>query len=155
MLQRPFQIKLSNFSAKSYISFIEVNSSISTSGSISFYVNILQDLPNMNSENKIMLETSSGEYDLAMVNKTINVCKLFTDRKYEPMIQVLYKLLTKTSNFPNSCPIRKVISAKYHEISLFISNLQNFFRNCILSKTIPWILKICHQYFRVGRRISL
>lgn len=107
--QRPFRVEISNVTTKTFVSSIEIKSTVSTGGSLSFYWNVLEDLPlPLYAKAKVMLKSSSGYYDLEMINRTIEVCKFFNDRKYEPILQVFFKLFIKTSKFPSSCPIRKV-----------------------------------------------
>lgn len=128
LLQRPFQIEFTNVSTRSFVNSNEVNSSISATGSISFYVNLLQDVASVYAITEILVESTRGKYDLELVNKTINYCRFLSDRKYEPIAQVFYKMFSKSSNFPKSCPIRKVImceDCKGYEVfssSLFKSN---------------------------------
>lgn len=109
--KRPFRLAVTKMSIKSFVNYGEVNSSISTSGAISIYVNILQDISEMNAKVVILIESSSGNYDLELVNKTINVCEFFRNRRYEPMLQVFYKSINKGGNLPKSCPLRKVMIA--------------------------------------------
>lgn len=106
--QRPYVVEFTNISTFSRVNFIEINSSISTVGSISIHLNFLQDVYNMFAKTVIKLETSDQVYDLEFINKTINVCEFFKNRKYEPILQLLYKVLNKNRSFPTSCPIRKV-----------------------------------------------
>lgn len=107
--QRPFRIDITKMSAETFVQHIAVNSSISpTTGSLSFYVNVLQNTPKVYANVEMLLASSNGAYNLVLVNKTINYCQLLHDRKYEPMLQTFYKLLTKSTGFPTSCPIRKV-----------------------------------------------
>lgn len=89
--------------------FFEVNSSISTNGAISLYVNVLKDIPNIHAKVVIQLQSSSnGKYDLELANTTLDACEFFRNRKYEPILQLFYKTLTKNGQFAKSCPIRKV-----------------------------------------------
>lgn len=71
-------------------------------------MNFLQDVSNMYAKAVIKLETSDQIYDLEFINKTINVCEFFKNRRYEPILQLLYKVLNKRQSFPTRCPIGKV-----------------------------------------------
>lgn len=73
------------------------------------YLNIRQDIPNMYTKTQIILDSSNGNYKLELVNKTINTCEFYRNRKYEPISQVLYKALTKTGTVPTRCPVTKVL----------------------------------------------
>lgn len=43
-----------------------------------------------------------------MVNRTIDYCKFFRDKRYEPVLQIFYKIFASKSDIANSCPIKKV-----------------------------------------------
>ncbi len=102
-------VEFTNVSTYSLVDYIQVNSSISTNGSISINVNFLREVYNVFTKTLIQLATTSDEvYDLEFINKTVNFCEFLNNRRYEPMLQILYKLLNKNRSFPTSCPIRKV-----------------------------------------------
>lgn len=106
------------------VDFIEVNSSISTNGSMSMFMNVLQNVPQFYAKVKITLESSNGTHDLELINKTLNACEFLNNPKYEPIVQVFYKALTKSGNFLKRCPVTKV-RVRFIIISLLI--LSNFF----------------------------
>lgn len=57
----------------------------------------------------IHLESKKDEYAIEFMNKTLNVCKLLSIRKYEPVLSVLYDgLYEKFPQLPRKCPIMKV-----------------------------------------------
>lgn len=148
LFKRPFRIEVTNVSTASYVNFTQMNSSISTNGALSMYMNILQDISDVYAKIEILIASSSGNYDLELVNKTIHVCEFFRNRRYEPIVQLFYKAMTKTGSFPHSCPIRKVKIASNFREKVFHSDL---FRNCTSSKMFWSILKISLQYFRVRK----
>lgn len=57
----------------------------------------------------IHLETSKGEYATEFMNKTLSVCKMLNNRRYQPVLSVLYDgLYEKYPTLPKRCPIKKV-----------------------------------------------
>lgn len=46
-----------------------------------------------------------------LVNTSINICNILSRVKTHPILRIIIKELTKTSNFPSSCPVKKGI---YH-----------------------------------------
>lgn len=47
-------------------------------------------------------------YDMEVVNRTIDICRLFKNILYEPLIQIIYGIALESGDFPNSCPIKPV-----------------------------------------------
>lgn len=107
-LKRPFRIEITDVTSKTYVDFVEINSSISDNGALSIYVNILKDISNIHSEVTIMLVSASGNYDLELVNRTIDACQFLSNKRHEPILQVFWKQLTKNGAFPKRCPFLKV-----------------------------------------------
>lgn len=101
-------MEFTNVSTYSSVNYIEINSSISTDGAISIHMNFLRGVSNIYVRAVITIESSPGKIDLEFINKTLFVCEFFKNKKYEPILQVLYRALTKTGNFPTECPIQKV-----------------------------------------------
>ncbi|KAG4073610.1 hypothetical protein HA402_000834 [Bradysia odoriphaga] len=89
------------------VDYIETNSSISSSGSISLFFNVKRSVPNFYSKVLLTVDSSNGVYDLELINRTIDTCEFYRNPKYEPILQVFYKLLTKDGIFPKRCPIMK------------------------------------------------
>ncbi len=57
----------------------------------------------------VMVDTGDGLYDLQYLNRTIDICRLLSDSKYEPFLQLVARTTMPASNFPKKCPIGKVI----------------------------------------------
>lgn len=68
-------VEFTNVSSYSLVNFIEVNSSISTTGAISIYANFLQDVSNVYFKALIGIGTADQVYDLEFMNKTLNFCQ--------------------------------------------------------------------------------
>lgn len=106
-VKRPFRVDLYNATTKSFVSYIEINSSTVNNG-LTLYVNILQDVQKPYLKALILLESSNGKYDLPLSNTTLNLCEFLSNRKYFPILQTFYKTFMRYS-FMMRCPIRKVI----------------------------------------------
>ncbi|KAJ6645472.1 hypothetical protein Bhyg_00678 [Pseudolycoriella hygida] len=54
-----------------------------------------------------MVDSGNGLYDMEYLNRTISVCRLLSDSKYEPFLQLIVRTTLSASNFPKKCPIGK------------------------------------------------
>lgn len=108
-MKRPFQVRVTNISSISYVDFIQLNSSISTKGAFSLYVNALQDISSLHVKVLIMLGSAGENYDLQLLNRTVDACEFLKNRKHEPILQVFYKSVTNGEGvYPKTCPMPKV-----------------------------------------------
>lgn len=73
-------------------------------------VNIIETVKSTYSHIELFLQSADGKYDLEIMNRTIDLCRLFRDVTYEPILQVGYRLYKSSSNFLRSCFIKKVIA---------------------------------------------
>lgn len=106
-------MEFTNVSSRSYVDFVEINSSISANGALSIYINLLQDISNIYTKVEMMMVSSNGNYDLELANKTFDGCEFLGNKRYEPILQVFWKTLTKNTTFPKRCPLAKVKIASY------------------------------------------
>lgn len=73
------------------------------------YLNVLKDNIDLYASTGIHLETNENEFTTEFVNKTISVCRLIHDRRYEPFLRLIHMILKDYSpEFINKCPIKKV-----------------------------------------------
>lgn len=77
-LQRPYVGEFTNVLAYSLINYVQANSSISTTGAISIYFNVLKDIPTIHAK---------AIFNLERINKAVNGCEFLRNRKYEPLLQ--------------------------------------------------------------------
>lgn len=77
----------------------------------------------------VMVDSGNGLYDMEYFNRTINICRLLSEPKYEPFLQLVVRTTLPASNFPKKCPIRKVISYS--------------------SKMFPWLIFHSQKLFQV------
>lgn len=73
---------------------------------------------------EIFLQSTDGKYDLELMNRTVDLCRLFRDITYEPMLQVGMRLSKSSSNYLTGCFMKKVISLNVFSCS---NALRNFF----------------------------
>lgn len=55
-----------------------------------------------------MQSPDSGRYDVELFNRTIDICKMFENSLYEPLLQLLYGIALEFGYYPKSCPIKPV-----------------------------------------------
>lgn len=58
---------------------------------------------------RVMVDSGNGLYDLVYVNRTVDVCRILRDSKYEPFLQLVLRTSLHSANYPRKCPIGKVI----------------------------------------------
>lgn len=63
-----------------------------------------------------MVDTGNGLYDMEYFNRTINICRLFSDPKYEPFMQLVVRTTLPASNIPKKCPLGKVDYCDFYEL---------------------------------------
>lgn len=107
LFKRPFTFEIEKFNTQSFSKVIEMNVTLSHS-QITIYFNVLENLPNVFTNTVLNFESSDGIYDMEMVNRTIDYCKFFRDKRYEPILQIFHKIFLTGSNTPRRCPIKKV-----------------------------------------------
>lgn len=50
----------------------------------------------------------TGQYNVEVMNRTIDMCIFYTNKLYEPLIQILFQIMQKYGDIPNSCPLKMV-----------------------------------------------
>lgn len=108
IFQRPFRIEKFNVTATSLSADIEINATVTNVDENSLYVNLKKDLQHPFAQIEFYFDSGNGLFDLKFINETIDVCRFFRDKKYLPVIQLVYKSYSDQGNFPTSCPIKKV-----------------------------------------------
>lgn len=69
----------------------------------------------------IHFKNSKNEYTEFM-NKTINVCKMLNNRRYEPLLSILYDALSARAMLPKRCPMKKVCVFDFDLIVIFYNS---------------------------------
>lgn len=98
-------------STKSFSDELKLNATTDTNaGSLSFYANVLTKISNPYFIALAYTDSGNSRYDLELFNRTIDICMLLQNRRYEPLLQIVLKMLKNQSgNFiPRKCPINKV-----------------------------------------------
>lgn len=107
-IQRPYEVKIRNQSIYSIDDNVIVNSTLYSNGSLDVNMEITKPFPEMFVRSEMYLDSGLGKYELEILNKTINMCRIFQDPRYEPLLQLVYKIILQYGNFPKRCPIQKV-----------------------------------------------
>lgn len=69
----------------------------------------------------VVVDSGNGTYDLEYFNRTIDVCRLLSDAKYEPFFQLVIRLTLPSSNLPRKCPFKTVL-LDYHNINYSLNS---------------------------------
>jgi len=68
----------------------------------------------------LYFESSEGIHDLEIMNRTIDLCKFYKNKRYEPILQVVFKLFEETlSHWARSCPMKKVNHLRCHSLVFY------------------------------------
>lgn len=105
--QRPYDIKLSNLSFYSESNIIWANITMNDSV-VDAYVDLRRSFQQFYVHMSVDVDLENGKFEFKVMNRTIDVCRLFRDRKYAPFVQMLYRSLLPSCNCPSRCPIEKV-----------------------------------------------
>ncbi|KAJ6635420.1 Integrator complex subunit 10 [Pseudolycoriella hygida] len=82
------------------------------------YMNVLKDNIDLYANIRICFEANKNQYTTEFVNKTISVCRLIHDRRYEPLLRAIHlSLMEYSPEFINKCPIQK---------KLYFTRMENF-----------------------------
>lgn len=57
---------------------------------------------------EVRLDLGNGKFEFEFMNRTINLCRLYRDRKYEPLVQIVQKNVLRHCDCMVRCPIQKV-----------------------------------------------
>lgn len=98
----------SNISSTVYSDKYVVNASVSKNA-LNLYFQINEDLSHPMASVEIYLEsTDNGQYNIELMNRTIDLCTFFSNKFYEPLIQIIFGILKQYGDFPDSCPVKRV-----------------------------------------------
>lgn len=125
---------MSNHTDEVYSPQCRVNASFDNSGRFSLYVEFLNIIRNPFLHTGIYFESDNGKYDLELLNRTVDMCKLYRNKRYEPILQVIFKLLENNfTHWLKNCPIKKVTIILTEKESIKVTYMM-FFAGRILSK---------------------
>lgn len=109
IFQRPFRVDLTDFTAISLDEdIVEVNATTHENGHFSVYLNLKKNVLQPFAKIELYMDSGNGLCDMKMTNETIDICRFFRDKRYLPVIQVIYRNFVDQGNFPTACPIKKV-----------------------------------------------
>ncbi len=92
----------------------EANATLSADGSITFFAKPLVEVKQIFLTVVIKFSNDGSEnFDIDFMNKTINLCKMFYNPRYEPLIQLVVKIISVKVRLPQRCPVRKVFNKNY------------------------------------------
>lgn len=107
-IKQPFKIMITEFSAMSHVDTISVNASTNaSSGSFSINATVMEKILHVFISVEFKLQTERNVYGLAMLNKTIDVCRFFKKPESEPLVNIVYMAISShgQGHIPRTCPI--------------------------------------------------
>lgn len=107
-LQRPFKFSLKNVVWKSFGNLTYANASLSPDGALSVFVQILENLNHPIAYTEVYVDSGNGQYDFEILNRTVNLCEFLRNKRYEPLLQIFYRIVSEGGSWPTACPIQKV-----------------------------------------------
>lgn len=58
---------------------------------------------------ELYFESERSKYDMELMNRTIDLCKLYKNKRYEPLVQVIFKIFEDyLTHWFHVCPMNKV-----------------------------------------------
>lgn len=109
MFQRPYRIILSNQTNETFSPKCRSNASIDNLGRFSLHAQILNVIKHPFMHQAIFFESDDGRYDMELINRTVDLCKFYKNKRYEPILQVIFKLFENYfTHWLTSCPMYKV-----------------------------------------------
>lgn len=88
-----------------------MNASLTSQGALNMYIRSLKDIKNVFATIVVKFSSNhSNNFDIDYMNKTVNVCKLFHNPRYEPLLKLGYKIISKDVHLPQRCPVKKVVN---------------------------------------------
>ncbi|KAJ6632639.1 hypothetical protein Bhyg_17845, partial [Pseudolycoriella hygida] len=103
---RTFTIKLTNATGISYSNKFNLNLTINDNKlDIHFIMKETVAHPTIRAE-MFLQSPGSGRYDDELMNRTIDLCKFYENRLYEPLLQIMYQIILESGDFPKSCPVK-------------------------------------------------
>lgn len=57
----------------------------------------------------VYFQSDNGNYNIELLNRTIDLCKFYKNKRYEPILQAIFKLFEEyMPNWFTRCPTNKV-----------------------------------------------
>lgn len=107
-IQRPYKIIISDHSEEIYSPKCRINASFGDSGKFNYYVEYLSNIRFLFIHTAIYFQSDDGKYDLELLNRTVDLCKFYKNKRYEPILQAAYKVFEDYTTHWFKCPVNKV-----------------------------------------------
>lgn len=69
-----------------------------------------------------------GQYNVELMNRTIDMCKLFSNKLYEPLVQIVFEILRRYGDMPNSCPVKAVSHSPLFLLLIVLKTILPYFQ---------------------------
>lgn len=107
--KRPFKVIIYNHTVETYSPKCRGNSTVTDSGKFNLHLEFLGTIRSLIMQTVICFESNNGMYDMELINRTIDLCKFYKNKRYEPILQVAFKTLENfLSHWFTACPIKRV-----------------------------------------------
>lgn len=131
--QRPYKIVISNHTEQIFSPKCRINATFADSGKFNLYVEFLNIIRNPFMHTALYFESENGKYDMEVLNRTVDLCKFYKNKRYEPILQVIFKLFADyLVHWARGCPMHKVRNLRIKIVK--VDWEEEFFAGCVLSQ---------------------
>lgn len=107
-MQRSFTIDIHNGSLTIYSDKYYGNITVNQNA-ISFHIESREDILKPVVQIEIYVHSlENGQYDIEVMNRTIDACLFFSNKFHEPLLQIAFRIIQEYGDLPDRCPIKKV-----------------------------------------------
>lgn len=80
-----------------------------TKNTLNVYFQINEEVSHPIARAEIYFQSpENGQYNVELMNRTIDVCTFFSNKLYEPLIQIVFQILQQYGDIPDRCPLKMV-----------------------------------------------
>lgn len=85
---------------------------IKNENSMDVHLNFVKDMSQMFVDFEDLHDSGGGAFDMVFINKTIDLCMFFNNRKSNALFDIIYRIFSDYGDLPKRCPIRRVRNTK-------------------------------------------
>ncbi|KAG4070838.1 hypothetical protein HA402_011064, partial [Bradysia odoriphaga] len=105
---RPFKIVISDIKVQTFSPKCQMNASVDASGILSIYVEFSKSIRKPFMHTEIYLESDRGNYNMELLNQTVDLCKFYKRKSFKPLVHLILKLFEDHfAHWFKSCPVSK------------------------------------------------
>lgn len=103
-----------------------MNATLSPDGYLSLFIQSSIDIERLFLTVVIKFGTADSDFNIEFMNRTVEICKFQRNPRYEPLLQLFYKILSEKMQLPQRCPVKKVSSGAEWRLGFLFVNLLIF-----------------------------